>query len=98
MILRGMVSNAGAPLSYSAWNLPPHSPFSEFVSNPPAQDGSLGHRVWPSPEDIEASTAPLRNLPKAEKQTHFEMPSSTDDAKMDVVLSLLAGESSDYPH
>jgi hypothetical protein len=38
--------------------------------------------------------APLRSLPEAERQTHFEMPASTDDAKMDTVLSLLAGESS----
>jgi hypothetical protein len=48
--------------------------------------------VWPSPKDIEALIAPLRNLPEAERQTHFEMPSSTDDAEMDLVLSLLAGE------
>jgi hypothetical protein len=47
MILRGRVSNVGAPLAYSAWNLPLHSPFSNFVSNPPAQDGSSGHRVRP---------------------------------------------------
>jgi hypothetical protein len=94
-ILRGRVSNAGAPLAYSAWNLPPNSPFSGFVSNPPARDGSLGHRVWPSPEDIEALIAPLRNLPEAERKTHFEMPSSTDDAEMDAVISLLARESSD---
>jgi hypothetical protein len=40
MILRGRVSNAGAPLAYSAWTLPPLRPFSEFVSNPPAHDGS----------------------------------------------------------
>jgi hypothetical protein len=52
--------------------------------------------VWPSLEDIEALIAPLRNLPEAEKQTHFEMSSSIDDAEMDVVLSLLAGESSDF--
>jgi hypothetical protein len=39
--------------------------------------------------------APLRSLPKAERQTHFEMPANTDDAEMDVVLSLLAMESSD---
>jgi hypothetical protein len=51
--------------------------------------------VRPSPEDIEALIAPLQNLPEAEKQTHFEMSFSTDDAEMDVVLSLLAGESSD---
>jgi hypothetical protein len=95
MILRGKVSNAGAPVAYSAWNLPPNRPFSEFVSNPPARDGSSGHRVRPSPEDIKALIAPLRSLPEAERQTHFEMPASTDDAEMDVVLSLLAGESSD---
>jgi hypothetical protein len=45
MILRGRVSNVGAPVAYSAWNLPPNRPFSEFVSNPLARDGSLGHRV-----------------------------------------------------
>jgi hypothetical protein len=95
MILRGRVSNAGAPLAYSAWNLPLNRPFSDLVSNPPARDGSSGHRVRPSPEDIEALIAPLWNLPEAERQTHFEMPSSTDDAEMDAVLSLLAGESSD---
>jgi hypothetical protein len=98
MILRGRVSNAGAPVAYSAWNLPPHRPFSKFVSNPPARDGSLGLRVWPSSEDIEALIAPLQSLPKDERQTHFEMPASTDDVEIDVVLSLLAGESSDSTH
>jgi hypothetical protein len=38
---------------------------------------------------------PLRSLPEAKRKTHFEMPASTDDAKMDDVLSLLVGESSD---
>jgi hypothetical protein len=95
MILRGRVSNAGAHVAYSAWNLPPLRPFSEFVSNPPARDGSLGHRVRPSPEDIEVLIAPLWSLPEDERQTHFEMLASTDDAEIDVVLSLLAGESSD---
>jgi hypothetical protein len=42
MILRGRVSNAGASVSYSAWNLLPLRPFSEFVSNPPARDGCPG--------------------------------------------------------
>jgi hypothetical protein len=42
MILRGRVSNAGAPVAYSAWNLPPLRPFSEIVSNPPTHDDSLG--------------------------------------------------------
>jgi hypothetical protein len=95
MILRGRVSNVGAPLAYSVWNLPPNRLFSEFVSNPPARDGSPGHRVRPSPKDIEALIAPLWSLPKAERQTHFEMPASTNDAEMDVVLSLLTGESFD---
>jgi hypothetical protein len=98
MILRGRVSNVGAPVAYSAWNLPPIRPFSEFVSNPPARDGSLGLRVRPSSEDIEALIAPLQSLPEDERQTHFEMPASTDDTEMDVVLGLLAGESSDSTH
>jgi hypothetical protein len=95
MILRGRVSNVGPPVAYYAWNLPPNRPFFEFVSNPPARDSSPGHRVRPSPEDIEALIAPLWSLPEAERQTHFEMPASTDDAEMDVMLSLLARESSD---
>jgi hypothetical protein len=98
MILRGRVSNVGAPVAYSAWNLPPHRSFSEFVSNPPASDGGLGLRVRPSPEDIEALIAPLRNLPNDEMQIHFEMPTSPDDVEIDVVLSMLAGESSDSTH
>jgi hypothetical protein len=36
MILRGKVSNVGAPVAYSAWNLPPPKAFTLFVSNPPA--------------------------------------------------------------
>jgi hypothetical protein len=55
----------------------------------------LGHRVRPSPEDIEALIAPLWGLPEDERQTHFEMPASTDDTEIDAVLSLLGGESSD---
>jgi hypothetical protein len=51
--------------------------------------------VRPSPKDIEALIAPLWGLPEAKRQTHFEMPASTDDDEMDAVLSLLAGESSD---
>jgi hypothetical protein len=38
MILRGRVSNAGVPVAYYAWNLPPLRPFSKFVSNPPTRD------------------------------------------------------------
>jgi hypothetical protein len=45
MILRGKVSNIGAPIAYSAWNLPPSKTFFSFVSNPPASDSGLGLRV-----------------------------------------------------
>jgi hypothetical protein len=54
--------------------------------------------VRPSPEDIKTLIVPLWNLPEAERQTHFKMPSSIDDDEMDVVLSLLAEESSDSTH
>jgi hypothetical protein len=68
------------------------------VSNPPTSDGDLGLRVRPSPEDIKALVAPLRYLPNDEKQIHFEMPASPDDAEIDVVLNMLAGESSNSTH
>jgi hypothetical protein len=44
MILRGKVSNVGAPVTYSVWNLPPSKSFCNFVSNPPAGDSGLGLR------------------------------------------------------
>jgi hypothetical protein len=68
------------------------------MSNPPASDGGLGLRVRPSPEDIEALVSPLRDLPNDDRQVHFEMPASPDDAEIDVVLNMLAGESSDSAH
>jgi hypothetical protein len=98
MILRGRVSNVGAPVAYSAWDLPLHKSFSDFVSNPPTNDDGLGLRVRPSPKEIEALIAPIQNLPNYEKQIHFEMPASPDDAEIDAVLSMLAGESSESTH
>jgi hypothetical protein len=95
MILRGKVSNVGALVAYSAWNLPSPKSFFNFVSNPPARDNGLGLRVRPSPEDIEALVAPLCDLPNDERQVHLEMLASPDDAEIDVVLNMLAGESSD---
>jgi hypothetical protein len=95
MILRGNVSNVGAPIAYSTWNLPPPKSFFNFVSNSPAGDSGLGLRVWPSLEDIEVLVASLCDLPNDERQVHFEMPASPDDAEMNVVLDILAGESSD---
>jgi hypothetical protein len=67
MILRGKISNVGAPVAYSAWNLPPHRSFFNFMSNPPTSVGGLGLRVRPSSEDIEALVAPLRDLPNDER-------------------------------
>jgi hypothetical protein len=45
MIMRCKVSTIGAPVAYSAWNLPPLRSFFNFVSNPPASDSGLGLRV-----------------------------------------------------
>jgi hypothetical protein len=95
MILRGKVSNVGAPIAYSAWNLPPPKSFFSFVSNHPIGDSGLGLRVRPSAKDIEVLVASLCDLPNDERQVHFEMPARPDDAKMNVVLDMLAGESSD---
>jgi hypothetical protein len=63
MILRGKVSNIGAPVAYSTWNLPPSKSFSDFVSNPPAGDSGLGLRVRPSLEEVEVLVASLGDLP-----------------------------------
>jgi hypothetical protein len=98
MIMRGRVSNVGAHVAYSAWNLPPHRSFSNFVSNPPTSDGGLGLRVRSSPKDTEALIAPLWNLPNDETQIHFEMLASPDDVEIDDVLNMLARESSDSTH
>jgi hypothetical protein len=95
MILRGKVSNVGAPVAYSAWNLPPPKSFFNFVSNPPAGDSGLGLRVRPSPEDIKVLVASLCDLLNDERQVHFEMLASPDDTEINVVLNMLAGESSD---
>ena len=63
MILRGKVSNVGAPVAYSVWNLPPPKAFTLFVSNPPVTDGSLGLRVRPSAEEVNALVALLGEIP-----------------------------------
>jgi hypothetical protein len=94
-ILRGKVSNVGAPVAYSAWNLPPPKTFFSFVSNPPISDRGLGLRVRPSPGVIKVLVASLCDIPNDERQVHFEMPTSLDDAEMNVVLDMLARESSD---
>jgi hypothetical protein len=97
LVIRLDISNVGAHVAYSAWNLSSPKSFFNFVSNPPAGDSGLGLRVRPSPEDIEVLVAPLCDLPNDERQVHFEMPTSLDDAEIDVVLNMLAGESSDSP-
>jgi hypothetical protein len=95
MILRGKVSNVGAPMAYSAWNLPPSKAFTHFVSNPPVADGSLGLRVRPSAEDVNALVASLGEIPDDERQVHFEVPLDPSDAEISAMLDLLAEDSSD---
>jgi hypothetical protein len=95
MILRGKVSNVGAPVAYSAWNLPPPKAFTLFVSNPPVADGSLGLRVRPSTEEVSALVASLGEIPDDEWQVHFEVPLDPSDAEISAMLNMLAEDSSD---
>jgi hypothetical protein len=95
MILRGKVSNVGAPVAYSAWNLPPPKAFTLFVSNPPVTDGSLGLRVRPSAEEVSALVASLGEIPDDERQVYFEVPLNPSDAEISAMLDLLAEDSSD---
>jgi hypothetical protein len=95
MILRGKVSNIGAPVAYSAWNLPPPKVFTSFVSNPPAGDSGLGLRVRPSPEEVSALVASLGEVPDDERQVHFEVPLNPSDAEISAMLDMLAEDSSD---
>jgi hypothetical protein len=95
MILRGKVSNVGAPVAYSAWNLPPPKAFTLFVSNPPVTDGNLGLRVRPSAEEVSALVASLGAIPDDERQVYFEVPLNPSDADINAMLDLLAEDSSD---
>jgi hypothetical protein len=95
LVSRGKVSNIGAPVAYSAWNLPPSKTFFNFVSNPPASDSGLGLRVRPSPEEVEALVASLGDLPNDERQVHFEMPINPSDAEISAMLDMLAEDSYD---
>jgi hypothetical protein len=95
MILRDKVSNIGAPVAYSAWNLPPSQAFTSFVSNPPTGDSGLGLRVRPSPEEVSALVASLGEIPDDERQIHFEVPLNPSDAEISAMLDMLAEDSSD---
>jgi hypothetical protein len=95
MILRGKVSNIDAPVAYSTWNLPPSKAFTNFVSNPPAGNSSLGLRVQPSPEEVSALVASLGEIPDGERQVHFKAPLNPSDAEISVMLDMLAEDSSD---
>jgi hypothetical protein len=95
MILRCKVSNIGAPVAYSAWNLPPYKAFISFVSNPHDGDSGLGLRVRPSPKEVEALVASLGEIPDDERQVHFEMPLNPSDAEISAMLDMLAEDSSD---
>src|SRR5688500_14848865 len=95
MILRGKVSNVGAPVAYSAWNLPPPKAFTLFVSNLPVTDSNLGLRVRPSAEEICTLVASLGEIPDDERQVYFEVPLNPSDADINDMLDLLAEDSSD---
>jgi hypothetical protein len=95
MILRGKVSNIGAPVAYSAWNLPPSQAFTSFVSNPHAGDCGLGLRVRPSLEEVSALVASLGEIPDDERQVHFEVPLNPSDAEISAMLDMLAEDSYD---
>jgi hypothetical protein len=95
MILRGKVSNIGAPVAYSAWNLPPSQAFTSFVSNPPAGDSGLGLRVHPSPKEVSALVASLGEIPDDERQVHFEVTLNPSDAKISAMLDMLSEDFSD---
>jgi hypothetical protein len=95
MILRGKVSNVGALVAYSAWNLPPSKAFTHFVSNPPIADGGLGLRVRPSVEEVNTLIASLGEIPDNERQVHFEVPLDPSDAEISAMLDMLAEDSSD---
>jgi hypothetical protein len=95
MILRGKVSNIGAPVAYSAWNLPPSKAFTSFVSNPFAGDSGLGLRVQPSPKEVSALVVSLGEIPDDERQVHFEVPLNPSDAEISAMLDMLAEDSSD---
>jgi hypothetical protein len=88
------VSNIGAPVAYSAWNLPPSKAFINFVSNPPAGDSGLGLRVRPSPEEVEALVVSHGEIPDDERQVHFEMPLNPSDIEISAMLDMLAEDSS----
>jgi hypothetical protein len=95
MILRGKVSNIGAPVAHSTWNLPPSKAFTIFVSNPPAGDSGLGLRVRPSLEEVSALVASLGEIPDDERQVHFEVPLNPSDAEISAMMDMLAEDSSD---
>jgi hypothetical protein len=95
MILRGKVSNVGALVAYSAWNLPPSQAFTIFVSNHPAGDSGLRLRVRPSPEEVSALVASLGEILDDERQVHFEVPLNPSDAEINAMLDMLAEDSSD---
>jgi hypothetical protein len=90
MILKGKVSNIGAPVVYSAWNLPPSKAFIIFVSNPPTGGSGLGLRMRPSPEEVEALVASLGEIPDDERQVHFEVPLNPSDTEISAMLDMLA--------
>jgi hypothetical protein len=66
------------------------------VSNPPihGESSSSSHRVWLSLDEIEVIIAAYRALPEEDKQTYILIQQPASDFKIEVVLDMLAGESS----
>ena len=67
------------------------------MSNPPIhEEGSCSsHRVWFSSDEIEAIVAAYQDPPEEDKQTHILIRSPASDSEIEVVLGMLAGESSE---
>jgi hypothetical protein len=67
------------------------------VSNPPVREEgeNPSHRVWPFPDETEVILVVHRDLPEEKKQTHFLMQLAANDSEINVVLGMLARESSE---
>jgi hypothetical protein len=71
--------------------------YSEFVSIPPIQEegSSSSHRARLSSNEIGAIIFTYQDLPEEDKQTHIVIWSPASDFDIEVVLGMLAGESSE---
>jgi hypothetical protein len=79
----GMLGDSTNLLAALAWSFVAggNQSTSTFLLRTTSKGGTLSGSLW--------------RILENERQTYFKMPASTDDAEIDFVLSLLAGESSD---